>query len=666
MNEDLPSVNDFIKDKSTLPSVNDFIEQTPSPLSESVEPELPSYKDFLEEKVEQQVVQEEVVQQPIQSNTDLSSVITLIEGVRNSIPEVKSYDKELYELMHLIEELRRDIPEFKSYDQEIKEIKESIPTVPEVKYYDREIQELRDSIPTVPEVKYYDKDIESLKESINEVKDRYIPDFRWIYKSFSQLDEGQENIVSNLSEIKNKLEMEINDLIESIDVVKFETGVDSKSLDERVTSTENTLIETIKETKDKIYKELRDTSLKVWNLKKELQEDDNKLKKQLGVQYKKLGQSIDNILEGQEEKYSKFNIYLRGLKEEITNLPEVKYYDEQISEVSESVQSVRNLVEVLENKLNKKIEGLKESILVVPPTENNTDPLTPLDQNFATLDDLSSHYRLFLNRIQQQLATLGGGGETRLEFLDDIDRDTAKVNGKFLKYDASVDKWVGATGGGGASLSGTAGQFLQHNGTEFVGVGSTAVTDTIRNASQGFYGYTTDFYTVGVANTTQDLAEDEFILVQPQVAVGGTYSYLPTRMHTCNNGDPWVGAGATIGTGQTEFSLAGTIARSTVLVRFAYDFIPDVDDSDLDLRLHFTTNATTQAGGLTNFDIDKQGMVCSVGAGITYGGENLISFFVGETLAGDTKDEAGRFCVQANASDGGTLEIKALNIIVDV
>ena len=430
MNEDLPSVNDFIKDKSTLPSVNDFIEQTPSPLSESVEPELPSYKDFLEEKVEQQVIQEEVVQQPIQSNTDLSSVITLIEGVRNSIPEVKSYDKELYELMHLIEELRRDIPEFKSYDQEIKEIKESIPTVPEVKYYDREIQELRDSIPTVPDVKYYDKDIESLRESINEVKDRYIPDFRWIYKSFSQLDEGQENIVSNLSEIKNKLEMEINDLIESIDVVKFETGVDSKSLDERVTSTENTLIETIKETKDKIYKELRDTSLKVWNLKKELQEDDNKLKKQLGVQYKKLGQSLDNILEGQEEKYSKVNIYLRGLKEEITNLPEVKYYDEQISEVSESVESVRNLVEVLENKLNKKIEGLKESILVVPPTEDNTDPLTPLDQNFATLDDLSSHYRLFLNRIQQQLATLGGGGETRLEFLDDVDRDSVKVDGK--------------------------------------------------------------------------------------------------------------------------------------------------------------------------------------------------------------------------------------------
>ena len=638
MNEDLPSVNDFIKDKSTLPSVNDFIEQTPSPLSESVEPELPSYKDFLEEKVEQQVIQEEVVQQPIQSNTDLSSVITLIEGVRNSIPEVTSYDKELYELMHLIEELRRDIPEFKSYDQEIKEIKESIPTVPEVKYYDREIQELRDSIPTVPTVKYYDKDIESLKESINEVKDRYIPDFRWIYKSFSQLDEGQENIVSNLSEIKNKLEMEINDLIESIDVVKFETGVDSKSLDERVTSTENTLIETIKETKDKIYKELRDTSLKVWNLKKELQEDDNKLKKQLGVQYKKLGQSLDNILEGQEEKYSKVNIYLRGLKEEITNLPEVKYYDEEIDQVNKSISSVKNLVEVLENKLNKKIAGLKESILVVPPTENNTDPLTPLDQNFATLDDLSNHYRLFLNRIQQQLATLGGGGEVRLEFLDDVDRDSAKVDGKFLKYQASTGKWVGATGGGGAD------------------------TETTRDAIQGYYGYTTDYYTVGVANTTQFIGAGETTMIMPQVAA--VYQYMPTIMSDVST-NPYVGSGATIGTGQTEFSLAGLSSGASCIVRTAIAFDPDEDNTNLDIQLKFTTNTATQGTGLTNFTTLKENaIIMQVGGDQQYISENLFSFFVGETLEGTTQSDAGSFRIEVIPSNDGDLEILAVTVNV--
>ena len=79
-----------------------------------------------------------------------------------------------------------------------------------------------------------------------------------------------------------------------------------------------------------------------------------------------------------------------------------------------------------------------------------------MDQKFATLDDLSKHYRLFINRIQQQLSSLGGGGETRLEFLDDVDRDSAKVDGKFLKYQSSTGKWVGAdaSGGGGGSIAG--------------------------------------------------------------------------------------------------------------------------------------------------------------------------------------------------------------------
>jgi len=47
----------------------------------------------------------------------------------------------------------------------------------------------------------------------------------------------------------------------------------------------------------------------------------------------------------------------------------------------------------------------------------------------------------------------GGGGEVRLEFLDDVDRDSAKVNGMFLKYDDTSGKWVGsAAAGAGATV----------------------------------------------------------------------------------------------------------------------------------------------------------------------------------------------------------------------
>jgi hypothetical protein len=38
-----------------------------------------------------------------------------------------------------------------------------------------------------------------------------------------------------------------------------------------------------------------------------------------------------------------------------------------------------------------------------------------------------------------------GSGEVRLEFLDDIQRSTAKVDGKVLQYSSSDSKWVGAT-----------------------------------------------------------------------------------------------------------------------------------------------------------------------------------------------------------------------------
>ena len=659
MNEDLPSINDFIEDSSNLPSVNDFIEKKPTTLSEGVKED-----EILAAKYEVENNQAPVT-------ADLSSVITLIEGVRNSIPEVKSYDKELYELMHLIEDLRKDIPHVKSYDEEIREIKESIPTVPEVRYYDREIQELRDSIPTVPEVKYYDQDIKELKESISEVKDRYIPDFRWIYKSFNQLDEGQENLDTSLSQMKNRLDMEINNLLESMEVVKFETNVDTKTLGEtlgeRVDSVEKAISENVVEVKDKIYKQLREASMRIWKLKGEFQEDDKQLKKEISKGYKELSESINDIVKSHDSKSSEFDSYLQGLKEEISNLPEVKYYDEEIDKVNQSVKKVQNLVEVLENKLNKKIAGLKESILVVPPTENNTDPLTPLDQNFATLEDLSSHYRLFLNRIQQQLATLGGGGEVRLEFLDDVDRATAKVDGKFLKYDAASGKFVGATGGGGGggiSVVGTAGSMIQHNGTEYVGVTSVGIATYINDYHQGYYRYSTHYYSSGIANTVQTLPADEFVMIQPSVRTNRT-RFLPEKMLIANSDDPWIGTGATIGTGQTEFSLAGLDDGSTVIVRIAAQFNPDIDNTNLDFSLNFTTNPTTQGFGVTNFSVTReQALICNEGADQNYISETLINFYVGNSLSGETKDTAGTFNISARASEEGDFEMMALTINV--
>ena len=615
MNEDLPSINDFIEDNSNLPSIG-----------ESIDESLPSYKDFLEEKkevVEEEVLTEEVEPQQtvvreqtiIREVQDNSAIISLIEQVRDSIPEVKTYDKELFDLVNLIEEVRKEIP-----------------VVPEP--------------PSIPEVKYYDDEIESLKEEVKSVSERDIPDFHWIGKSFDNIDDNIDSVNSNLSILKNRLDMEIGNLVESIDVTKFETGIETKSLNEKVDSVKENLTETVTEVKDRIWKELRDTSLRIWELRNEIKEDDKKFRKEVSGQYKELGLNISEIVETTEQKYSDLNNYLDGIKTEISNLPEipeVKYYDEEIEQVTKSVRTVTNLVGELENKLNKKIEGLKESILVNPP-ENNTDPLTPLDQNFATLDDLSNHYKLFINRIQTQLASIGGGGETRLEFLDDVDRDTALVDGKYLQYQASTGKFIGADASGGG------------------GGGSGITTADVRDEIQGYYGYTTDYYTVGVANTIQFIGAGETTMIMPQVAA--VYQYMPTIMSDVNT-NPYVGSGATIGTGQTEFSLAGLSSGASCIVRTALSFDPDEDNTNLDIQLKFTTNTATQGTGLTNFTIKKENaLIMQVGGEQQYISENLFSFFVGTTLEGTTQSDAGSFRIEVIPSNDGELEVLAVTVNV--
>ncbi len=72
------------------------------------------------------------------------------------------------------------------------------------------------------------------------------------------------------------------------------------------------------------------------------------------------------------------------------------------------------------------------------------DPLTPLDQKFATLDDLQKHYSVFLNRIQQQLSTVGGGGENNNDGYEYVSDKNLESNPIAL----SADTWTKVTNDG--------------------------------------------------------------------------------------------------------------------------------------------------------------------------------------------------------------------------
>jgi len=88
---------------------------------------------------------------------------------------------------------------------------------------------------------------------------------------------------------------------------------------------------------------------------------------------------------------------------------------------TEEIVSENTEIVVEELKEEPKEELIEKSLgLLAEPSnaKQQNDPLTPTDQKFATFEDLQKHYNLFLSRIQQQLSTLGGGGESNLAYMD--------------------------------------------------------------------------------------------------------------------------------------------------------------------------------------------------------------------------------------------------------
>jgi len=111
---------------------------------------------------------------------------------------------------------------------------------------------------------------------------------------------------------------------------------------------------------------------------------------------------------------------------------EVDRLKEHTQELTKNIEFLQNLVvnqhdevyELRQQLKNTPIpqprNQLTEGLLNEPPSMKNSDPLTPLDQKYVTIQQLSDHYRLFTNRILEQMATIGGGGETQFKYLDDI------------------------------------------------------------------------------------------------------------------------------------------------------------------------------------------------------------------------------------------------------
>ena len=548
--EDLPSINDYLED-SNLPSYKDFIEE---------EKELPSVEDYKTYPLEEDQTIEDANGNTFAEVIDVikapewGELVKLVNDVRKEIPqipEIKSYDEEIAEISEKIAEISENFSQYdvktdkiydlkaqnEQFEEKLTEIEQKIPEVPEVRYYEGDIEliygkisRIKEEIASLPEVKYYENDLDVLKSRIEQVNESIptfpdwvqkvneVPDFSWIGKTFGVIDDDFKKVQGHLDIIKERIDLRVSELTETIETKDFEQRVDKKSLSDSLDNTNTKLTET----KDKIYKELREMTLRVYDHHNEFKDDDRKLKKALLGEQNKLKKSlkeqIDTIEKESIKTDEKIISFYTDLREEVeqkfNSLPEVKYYDKDIDKLQVEVKNVKTNIKGLITELykiatviKKQQKTLSEGLLNEPPSEKETaggqsDPLTPMDQKFATLEDLSKHYRLFINRIQTQLSTMGGGGAGFIRDLDDVTFEG--INDQLLIYNSATSKWVGIAS---TAIQGS------------VGAGGTWATDAV-----GIH----TVKSVGIGTTARSgysLYVEGNQYVDGNITVGGTITY---------------------------------------------------------------------------------------------------------------------------------------------
>ena len=132
---------------------------------------------------------------------------------------------------------------------------------------------------------------------------------------------------------------------------------------------------------------------------------------------------------------------------EIEPVIEIEPEPEPVVEIEPEPEPVVETISVPEIEEHSIVSNTVETIKKASPSEvkEQIDPFLELKIEF---DKFKTHVQ---NHISKQGFAGSGSGEVRLEFLDDVQSSTAKVDGKFLKYSSSDGKWIGADASGGGS-----------------------------------------------------------------------------------------------------------------------------------------------------------------------------------------------------------------------
>ena len=516
----------------------------------------------------------------------LSSVKTEVKGIKGQVesllekvlPKYKKFfaetevrtEEKISANEKLVKETAKEIEE--KYESQIKGITEDFDSFinDEIPQYKKLLVDSK--LKTEEEVKEISK---NLDEQVSKINKNVVNLQQRVNNKDIEIDEVLLEKTATIEKLINKskdLSRTYDDLSRDFkakevqyenSLTNFETKINT--MEESLTDNICELQENLDTSTSKYYNEMKNAVVPaVVNFEKNLSSQLKEMKIDFTVNEKHIG-SLQEEFKNLLAKLKVDNLVKEVTDTNNENLFKVK------KELVEKVNRLEQLIERYEEKVSPTVKVgntvINEGLLNIPPDVKNSDPLTPLDQKYATLEDLASHYRLFVNRVQQQLSVLGGGGAVWLDDLDDVGIKTQYNAGELddgmvLKYDGTKKIWYGGEGGG----VGAAGTWA----VDAVGVSTSKVVGIATTARAEYSLYVGKGPTAGSGTTTVVAYFDGDISVAGTIFKENVVNLDSIGFVTARSGinvgydyDDGTGVGATIlPSGNAVF--AGVVTASTM------------------------------------------------------------------------------------------------------
>ena len=268
---------------------------------------------------------------------------------------------------------------------------------------------------------------------------------------FKDLEEAKRDSRNVVSISKPKIDQsDIKDLFSSLEEASKEARVVKKKRKDYVETTPADLSNLLQGLEEASAEAKKSNS----NNEEKLSEFSNLLEKITVVEETKKPEEENGSIEASEDNpiddiTSNVSDWINKSKEENDKLDALEeLLTVSVDQVAKDIEEEE--VELL-SKLGDNKEPVKEEIGLIDGAishlDNKKKKLT-VKEEIDDITTLRKEFDNFRSLVAQQISSSqmsgAGSGEVRLEFLDDVQRTSAKVNGKFLKFDSTLGKFIGS------------------------------------------------------------------------------------------------------------------------------------------------------------------------------------------------------------------------------